>query len=209
MRFPLNRLLILGILLLISTVFANDRFTNKHIATDSVASESVLKNYLQDKYKLVLSYSVGCAMGDVQTYYAFGYRDERWEKIELKVRFKSRNRVYDQVKRIQAKKQKLKDASQIDSLLQFWDGNEICKLNEDSVNVDYIKVAGEHPGEMKENLVVIRDGCVTTLEMFDAVSYCNISSYEPERYQEQIPVAQRGRFIQLKDTFLQYWNNVR
>lgn len=209
MRLRYKRLYLLGIVLLATAALAQNPIVDKSIATDSVASRSILKNHLQNKYKLVLSYSVGCAMGDAQIYYAFGFRNERWEKIELSVRFKSRNRVYDQVKRIKSKKQKLKDSSQIDSLLQFWDQNEIWKLNTDSVNVKSKKVEGVHPGEMSEDLILISDGCVYSLEIFDSASYCIISSYEPERYQEQIPVPQRERFILLKDQLMHYWNTVR
>jgi len=140
-------------------------------------------------------------------YTVLGYYQGNWTAFNWTIYYKSNKRTAENIRKTKRRKTIIKP-NQLDRLFVTLDSNDFWNLNIDSLNVytktdtiinDSLSALGIDAIEYFFN---ISDGDTWVFEVINNTEYRHLSSYEPEYFQEVIPIEERLKFMDCKKTFL-------
>lgn len=189
MRYSIN------ILLLLTSTFSFGQLpTFESNASEVDKTESLVYQKFQGQYELLISFTTDCYWPNEQDFYFIGFKVDKWEKFKLTVTFENR----DEIKILRTKRRRLTISDKkIEGILSFWKANEFFKLANDSLNLKEKVIDKDHKVTM-----FVTDGCTDRFDLLTKDSYRIISAYLPDYFQKSIPVAQREKFIECRNKFL-------
>jgi hypothetical protein len=140
-------------------------------------------------------------------YTVLGYVGGNWKTFNWWIYYKSKDQTAENIRKTKHRKIKI-EPSKLDSLFYTLNSNNFWDLNNDSLNV-YTKIDTIINDSMSalgiistESFFNLTDGSTCIFEVINNTQYRYLSSYEPEYYQDAIPIFQRLEFINCKKNFL-------
>lgn len=156
------------------------------------SQNSIIWTEFSNEYDQVLSFSRNSYWSEQKVYIIYGRTNGQWERIRLTQKLDDNKDI------IRTKSRKLSfNEDKFKELLTFFDSRNFWAFELDSLNLhEEIREDGS------STLWTKSDGTTDSFEVINKGQHRLISSYEPEHFQELIPVEQRRKFIECRKKFL-------
>ncbi len=162
-----------------------------NISSDE-SEKSRLWNEFSKQYEQILSFTKNSYWSSEQVYILFVKEEQGWKRLKWKLNLDNDKKV------IKSKVRKLSfNQNEFNELLDFFNMQNFWTLVLDSLNLHE-----EFREDGSSTLWTKTDGVTDSFEIIKDDQYRLISSYEPEYFQDLIPVEQREKFIKCRDKFL-------
>ncbi|WP_258101409.1 hypothetical protein [Marinoscillum pacificum] len=156
------------------------------------SQNSIIWTEFSDEYDQVLAFSRNSYWSQQKVYIIYGRTNGQWERIKLTLKLDGNKNI------IRTKSRKLSfGEGKFQELLTFFDSRDFWNFELDSLNL-HEEVREDGSG----TLWTKTDGTTDSFEVISNGHHRIISSYEPEYFQELIPVEQRRKFIECRNEFL-------
>lgn len=156
------------------------------------SQNSIIWTQCSSEYEQVLSFSRNSYWSEQKVYIIYGRINGQWERIKLTQKLDGNKKVI----RTEARKLSFNKA-RFQELLTFFDSQNFWMFELDSLNLHE-----ELREDGSSTLWTKSDGTTDSFEVINDGQHRLISSYEPEHFQELIPVKQRQKFIECRNEFL-------
>lgn len=185
-----------GLLLILSFIptllFAQDLPDVQTNLTTKESEKSLVRSEFGDTYEQIVSFTKYSYWNTEKVYIIYGKTNGKWVQIKWTLKVDENKNV------IRARKHKKSfNKAKFEELLTFFNSKNFWTFDLDSLNL--------HQAENEDGsstLWTISDGTTDSFEVINNDHHRLISSYEPEYFQELIPVEQRRKFIECRKKFL-------
>lgn len=156
------------------------------------SQNSIIRTEFSDEYDQVLSFARNSYWSEQKVYIIYGRTNQQWERIRLTQKLDENKDI------IRIKSRKLSfNEDKFQELLTFFDSQDFWTFELDSLNLhEEIREDGS------STLWTKSDGTTNSFEVINKGQHRLISSYEPEYFQDLIPVEQRKKFIECRNEFM-------
>lgn len=171
--------------------------------TPNTSKEDFLKSSLsmkfQGKYNLIISFSQNSFWFDRDSYKILAFDGQNWKLLQWSFRRQNQTGTKTKKEKLSVKDIEGKKALGFINTLET---NDFFSMNNDSLNL------GEKQTKEDEMLIMsITDGVNNKFEVICESGYFSISAYEPEQFQDFIPVIQRKKFLICRQRFLELFED--
>ena len=142
----------------------------------------------------VIAYSAHCYWPEVRSYLVLVKEHDTWKLYRWKATLA--HRASAEIKRLRKKRMRLR-TGRIDSLLSEWNAHGFWDLQQDSLNITDVPM-----GDGRVMSMAITDGCSDVFKVLHRGSYRVRSSYMPDAYQKEFPIASREAVLRCRKAFL-------
>jgi len=156
------------------------------------SQSSIIWTEFSGEYDQVLSFTRNSYGSEQKVYIIYGRTNGQWERIKLIQKLDDNKDI------IRTKSRKLSfNEDKFQELLTFFDSRNFWAFELDSLNLhEEVREDGS------STLWTKSDGTTDSFEVINNGQHRLISSYEPEHFQNLIPVEQRQKFIECRNEFL-------
>ncbi|MEP3390674.1 MAG: hypothetical protein ABJO02_20945 [Reichenbachiella sp.] len=186
------KVLLLTLTFLPAILFGQDLPEVRTNLSTEESQNSIIWAEFSDEYDQVLSFSRNSYWSEQKVYIIYGRTNGQWERIKLTQKLDDNKDI------IRTKSRELSfNEDKFQELLTFFDSRNFWVFELDSLNLhEEIREDGS------STLWTKSDGTTDSFEVINIDQHRLISSYEPEYFQELIPVEQRRKFIECMNKFL-------
>jgi hypothetical protein len=187
-----------GLLLIISfipTILLAQELPNIQANLPTEESEkSQIWTEFGDEYDQIISFTRNSYWNTQKVYVIYSQTNGKWERIKWTLKLDDNKNI------TRAKTRKLSfNKDKFQELLTFFDSKNFWTFELDSLNLNE-----EVREDGSSTLWIKSDGTTDSFEVINNGQHRLISSYEPEHFQDLIPVEQRQKFIECRNEFLSY-----
>ncbi len=187
-----------GLLLIISfipTILLAQELPNIQANLPTEESEkSQIWTEFGDEYDQIISFTRNSYWNTQKVYVIYSQTNGKWERIKWTLKLDdNKNITRAKTRKLSFNKDKVKD------LLTFFDSKNFWTFELDSLNLNE-----EVREDGSSTLWIKSDGTTDSFEVINNGQHRLISSYEPEHFQDLIPVEQRQKFIECRNEFLSH-----
>jgi hypothetical protein len=187
-----------GLLLIISfipTILLAQELPNIQANLPTEESEkSQIWTEFGDEYDQIISFTRNSYWNTQKVYVIYSQTNGKWERIKWTLKLDDNKNI------TRAKTRKLSfNKDKFQELLTFFDSKNFWTFELDSLNLNE-----EVREDGSSTLWIKSDGTTDSFEVINNGQHRLISSYEPEHFQDLIPVEQRQKFIECRNEFLSH-----
>lgn len=157
------------------------------------AENSLVVKEFSNRFEAFIAYHSRSYYQTETWFTVLGFRNKKWERIQLEVKWEGREKA--KILKTRHRKKKLKKKN-MPVLLEFFETNDFYSLDNQQLNIHE-----KHLNDSTMEVMNVSHGSAPTFEFWEDGRYRKIYSFSPKSYEKLISIPQRVTFIHCLDKF--------